>query len=331
MKKYIHRVFFTFSLFVLSTSASMACDICGCFMGITPYDNQSSMGVLHPYRSFSGYRQLDQQRHLFPAGGGIWSGSPDISQGSYRHNGDPTDFEVYRVTEFRAKYFLHKRLEINMFVPFVQNTTQYNQNRTTLAGLGDINLFAGLHVLRQIEVAGVQQRLILGGGLKLPTGLYYRANQEGIRYPLLYQTGTGSVDYFGYVNYIAGYQKVGLSINASYKLNGQNYYHESIANSTAQFVNLFYRHNIGAKLMINPSVQLFYEYTKGEKHNNILTGEHKMNNALLGPGLDIYYQNVGFNAALQWPVYEEISNHPASAGRLMVGFNYNFNQTKYLF
>ncbi|MDQ4140156.1 MAG: hypothetical protein M3142_06490 [Bacteroidota bacterium] len=134
-------------------------------MGITPYDNQSSVGVLHRYRSFSGYQALNQDRHFFPKGAGIFtSGANNGQSGSHSHNGNPTDFEVYRVTEFRAKYFIHQRLELNAFVPYVQNTTQYNLNRTTLSGIGDINVFAGVHVLRQIEVAGVQQRLIVGGG-----------------------------------------------------------------------------------------------------------------------------------------------------------------------
>jgi hypothetical protein len=300
-------------------------------MGITPYDNQSSLGVLHRYRSFNGYQSFNQSSHFFPKGAGILTGGPDRGQpGSHSHNGNPTDFEVYRTTEIRAKYFIHQRVELNAFVPYVQNTTQYNQSRTTLAGLGDINLFAGVHVLRKIEVAGVQQRLVLGGGLKLPTGHYYRTNSEGVRYPLLYQTGTGSVDYFGYINYMAGYKKLGISITSSYKLNGQNYYHESIANSTAHFANLFYRYNLNQDWNINPSVQFFYEYTKGEKLNGELTHEHKMNNALLGPGLDIYYKNAGVNLAFQLPIYEEDTGHPASAGRLVLGFSYNFNQTKYL-
>ncbi|PSR52562.1 hypothetical protein AHMF7605_02985 [Adhaeribacter arboris] len=327
MKKYTYLLL----LFSFIHTKTQACDICGCFMGITPYDNQSSVGVLHRYRSFNGYKSLNQKKHFFPRGGGIFTGGPNNEPGgSHSHNGNPTDFEVYRVTELRGKYFIHQRVELNAFVPYVQNTTQYNQNRTTLAGIGDINIFAGLHLLRQIEVAGVQQRLIVGGGIKLPTGHYYRANGEGIRYPLLYQTGTGSVDYFGYVNYIAGYKKFGLSLNSSYKINGENYYHESIANSSAHFANLFYRYHLNDNWNINPSVQFFYEYTKGEKFKGELTGEHKMNNALLGPGFDIYYKNAGINLAFQLPVFQEDIGHPASSGRLMLGFSYNFNQTKYL-
>lgn len=315
----------------LAYNPAQACDICGCFMGITPYDNQSSVGLMHRYRTFNGYQNLGQRSQFFPEGGNVFSGKPDKNiDNNYGHKGNATDYEAYRVTELRAKYFLHKRVELNALLPYLQNTTQYNQNRTTLSGLGDVNIFAGVHVLRQIEVAGVQQRLIVGGGLKLPTGHYYRKNPEGMRYPLLYQPGTGSLDYFGYLNYIASYKKLGLSLNTSYKLNGDNYYHEGIANSTATFANLFYRFHLNDNWNINPSAQLFYEYTKGETYKGELTGNHKMNNALLGPGLDIYYKNIGLNVSSQFPVYEVPTDHPVSAGRLVLGLSYSFNQTKYL-
>ena len=61
-----------------------------------------------------------------------------------------------------------------------------------------------------------------------------------------------------------------------------------------------------------------------------LTGEHAMNNAPLGPGLDLYYKNVSVNTSGQLPVYTANTDHPASAGRLIVALGYSFNQTKYL-
>lgn len=318
-------------IFILITSTVQACDICGCFMGITPYDNQSTIGVMHRYRSFNGYKALNQRPAFLPTGAGIFSGGPDkVADNNFSHKGNATDFEAYRVTELRAKFFIHKRIELNALLPFVQNTTQYNQNRVTLSGIGDINLFGAWHVLRKIEVFGVQQRLIAGVGVKLPTGHYYRKNAEGIRYPILYQTGTGSTDYFGYLNYIASYKKVGISINTSYKLNGENYYKEGMANSSATFANLFYRVVVNDNWMVNPSAQFFYEKTAGETYRGEFTGEHQMNNALLGPGIDIYYKNIGLNLSTQFPVFEGETDHPVSAGRFIMGLSYNFKQFRYL-
>ena len=51
----------------LMFSASVsACDICGNYMGVTPYDNKSSISFLHRYRVFNGYRDYQSQSHFFP-------------------------------------------------------------------------------------------------------------------------------------------------------------------------------------------------------------------------------------------------------------------------
>lgn len=61
-----------------------------------------------------------------------------------------------------------------------------------------------------------------------------------------------------------------------------------------------------------------------------LTGEHAMNNALLGPGLDVYYQNFSLNTSVQLPVYTAPTDHPASAGRVVVAVGYSLPQGRYL-
>lgn len=175
------------------------------------------------------------------------------------------------------------------------------------------------------------QRLIVGGGVKLPTGDYYRKNATtSSRYPMLLQPGTGSTNGFVYANYIASYRNGGISVNASYKLNSENYYQEGIANSAASFVNVFYRIKAGADWLLIPSLQGFYEFTKGETYQNELTGEHRMDNALLGPGLDVFYKNVSVNLAFQLPVYQARTDHPVSAGRTVVSLSYAIKEKKYL-
>ena len=87
---------------------------------------------------------------------------------------------------------------------------------------------------------------------------------------------------------------------------------------------------LGENWQIYPSAQFFYEQTKGEMLKGHLTGEHAMNNAPLGPGLDTYYKNVSLNTSFQLPIYTAEMDHPASAGRLVVSVGYSFRQTRYL-
>ncbi|MBD2715408.1 hypothetical protein KBK19_10205 [Microvirga sp. STR05] len=321
-------------LALLPAQAGWACDICGCFMGITPYDNQSSFSLMHRYRIFNGYQYLGQNPQFFPAGA-----RPVVPQPlngtdagyTHAHKGDPTDFEAFRVVELRGKYFLSQRLELNAFVPFAMNTSQINGRQINLSGLGDVTGFAGYHLIRNIETAGVQNRLIVGGGMKLPTGSFMRQKADGSRYPTLTQPGTGTTDGFLYANYIGSYHNVGLSLNTSYRRGAANRFGEGLAPGSTAFANLFYRVALGQDWQVYPSAQLFYEKNKGELFEGRLTGEHAVNNALLGPGLDVYYKNLLLNTSVQLPVYTATTDHPASAGRIVVAVGYSFKQTNYLF
>ncbi|MBT9393859.1 transporter [Hymenobacter sp. NST-14] len=327
------KLVFPLLLALLAARAGRACDICGCFMGITPYDNQSGFSLMHRYRVFNGYQHYGQRPQFFPAGARPLFPKPlNHVDDDFRHahRGDASDYEIFRVVELRGKYFLSQRVELNAFLPYVMNSARANGATLNLAGVGDATVFAGYHLIRQIETAGVQSRLIVGGGLKLPTGDYQRRNTLGRRYPALNQPGTGTTDGFVYANYIGSFRSVGLSVNGSYRRAGRNPVQESLAPSTTTFANLFYRIAVGENWQVYPSAQFFYEKTRGETFEGHLTGEHAMNNALLGPGLDVYYQNFSLNTSFQLPIYTAPTDHPASAGRLVVAVGYSFKQSKYL-
>jgi hypothetical protein len=50
-----------------------------------------------------------------------------------------------------------------------------------------------------------------------------------------------------------------------------------------------------------------------------------------GAGLDVFYKNISLSTSFQYPIYEEtIPGNLSSAGKLMIGIIYNFNQAKYL-
>ncbi|TAH01474.1 MAG: hypothetical protein EAZ15_07295 [Sphingobacteriales bacterium] len=304
-----------------------ACDICGCFMGITPYDNQSSITLLHRYRSFGGY--YGQKHSLFPEGAQLFNYNNQTNSPISKHNGNPSDYEIYRATEIRARYFLSKRIELNAILPYNSNSEKYNGNLNTLTGIGDANLFAGYHLLRKLDKPIVNQRLIVGLGIKLPTGKNDSENFEGIKFGTLHQMGTGSTDGFIYANYLMGFKKVGLSLSATYKVNGQNNQQESIANSTTSFLNFFYNVKLNYTYKMVPSAQFAYEYSAGEKYKGIKTGEHVMNNLMGGFGVDFFIKNITLNMALQTNVWAAKDDHPMPAGRLVLGVTYNFNQLYY--
>jgi hypothetical protein len=56
-----------------------------------------------------------------------------------------------------------------------------------------------------------------------------------------------------------------------------------------------------------------------------------MNVMMAGAGGEVVWKNLSMQFALHLPVYEHTtSNNLSSAGRVVVGVTYNFNQNKYL-
>lgn len=347
-------IIFLFTIFSLPT---IACDVCGCFMGITPYDNQSSINFIYRYRSFNGYNAFNQPNKIFPVQNVSSSqfsdnnSSFDNSSSSTFKWGNPnlqpqhgagdtsganvkvfsqSDYEVYNVYELRAKYFLHQRIEVNFIVPLNNVRSAHQTQYINHTGLGDITFFAAYHLIRKIEVEGMQHRLITGAGIKLPVGNYY-AIENSERIPLMMQPGTGSIDYFGYFNYIIGCKKLGMSINSMFKLNGKNYYNEKIGNSTANYWSTFYKIPLSSWTLI-PSFQFYYEYTKGLTIGNELQLGTSMNVGMLGPGFDVYYKNISLNTSFQYRVFENVAEeNMGSAARIVIGLGYNLKQLNYLF
>jgi hypothetical protein len=319
------------SVLIFTTKIILACDICGCFMGILPYDNQSNIAFFHRYRIFNGYYAAHQRGVFFP------SGSYRVMHGSYT---EPTldtskkylssDYESYKNYEFRIKWFIHPRIEINAMLPFLETRSREDTIQIQHFGLSDPTFLIGYHLIKKIYEEKFQHRLILYSGIKIPSGNYYAKDQWGKRIPLLLQPGTGSVDYSIGLTYIIGYKKLGSMINLNYKINGKNYYKEKIANSITLNHFLFYKIKLKNFIFV-PSWQNYYEYTKGLYINNTLVNGTTMNVWLSGLGCDLTYKNIQLTTAWQWRVYEE---HTADAlknkGRFIIGLTYNFNQKKYL-
>lgn len=318
---------------MLHAIQSQACDICGFYMGITPYDNHSSIGMYYRNRAFNGYSSISTTPALFPDGhlrnaAGNYIDHHDASVPIY----SSSDYEIYRTAELHAKYFLHERIELNAIIPYRYNSQSMNNAIEKTEGIGDANLFAGYHLIRKIEVEGIQQRLIVGGGVKLPTGNYREMNGDR-RIDALIQPGTGSLDGFFNAIYYFGIKKFGANVSGTYKINGTNVLFEHISNSTTLSASLFYKiQAMHDKMMFIPKSNIYYEYSKGLFVYDTYQSGTAMNVLMVGPALDVYYKNVELNLSVDLPVYEkQETNALCNSGRVSIGIVFNFNQKNYLF
>lgn len=317
------------ALFLLLSSLAQACDVCGCFMGIVPYDNQSSIALMHRYRVFNGYRNYQKKSYFFPQGAYKTTHGSHTSDSVVR-NYSSKDYESFKVFELRAKYFIHQRIELNLFASINNNKSKEDSIIVNHTGVGDPTFFVGYHVLQPKPDKDFRQRLIIGGGIKLPSGNYYVRDENNKRLPFLMQPGSGSVDYFSYLSYMIGYKKLGLSTSTNFKINGTNFYKERVGNSITNFSSLFYKFNTKNWSFI-PSVTSYYEFTKGLFVFDKLSPGTAMNEWMCGLGLDVFYKNIGINLGCQRTmVQHQEGNNLKSVGRLYATLTYNFNQRKYL-
>lgn len=319
-----HLTLTLFLFFISLSDVAIACDICGNFMGLTPYNNRNSITLLHRYRIFNGYRNYQEQSHFFPPSAyrAMHFQHDSIPEALKVHSSK--DFESYKIFELRFKYFVHRRVELNVFAPLLDNKAKANDTYEHHTGFGDVSLNAGFHLILPDEDSDVRYKLVVGAGIKLPTGNYYAHGSGSQRLPFEMQPGTGSTDGFVYLNYILMYRKIGFNINGNFKLNGQNRYKERVGNSTTDFVSVFCKVKLG-NVFLYPAVQANYEYTKGIYVKGVVQPSTMMNVLMTGPGLDLYYKSFSLNAAWQFTIYEKVlPGDLQSAGRLSLGLNYNF-------
>jgi hypothetical protein len=309
---------------------SIACDVCGCFMGIVPYDNQSSIALMHRYRVFNGYRNYQHHSSYFPVGAYKTTHGGHSTDSIITRNYSSKDYESFKVYELRMKYFFHQRWEVNAFASIVNNKSKEDTVKINHTGFADPSFFIGYHILQPKADQKFKQRLVLGVGLKIPSGNYYVMDNNKKRLPFLMQPGTGSLDGFTYLNYMLGFKKLGISTTANMKYNGSNFYHERVGASFTNFSSFFYKFNTKNWSFI-PSINSNYEHTNGLYVKEKLMDGTKMNELMLGLGLDVFYKNVGLNCGVQKTVKQHYhTNSLSSVGRLFVSLTYNFDQRKYL-
>lgn len=323
-----------FALFMaLAGNILYACDFCGAYLGITPFDNQSTLSLTHRYRVFNGYPAMSQSSSFFPSG--AYRVAPTYSPlhgtGTDSMNMDASDFESYKIIELRGRLFIHPRFELNFLLPFVNNKSRMGDETYSVAGLGDVSFFAAYHILQQTDPESFRYRLIGGLGIKIPTGKNNAAYEDGDRASLMMQPGTGSVDGFLYVSFTSAAKNWRWGVNSVAKVNGENKYDEQISPSTVNNAFIGYQATSCSWTFL-PQVTVYQEYTNGYRVNNVQEVGTRMNMILAGVGLDVYKGRFGFCVGGQLPVYQQTDEmNMDTAGRLLVGVSYSFKQQKYLF
>jgi hypothetical protein len=305
--KFFSRLPYLLLLLSLSLSTNtFACDVCGCansgsYFGLMPQSHKSVVGVRYNYLNFDTH--------------------PD--------NKILATEETFNVTELYGRFFPVKRVQVMAFVPyrFDQQVTSGITKKNS--GLGDITALAYYNVFNSLmdgqSASEVTHSLMLGGGIKLPTGRFrYNENDPLQVANANFQLGTGSTDFLLNAFYSLNWNKWGLSTNLSTKFNTTNSEKYRFGNQVYGTLDLFRTIQIGNVNFV-PSAGIYAEHTaKGKQHGVTLdvTGGKIVNGTI---GLNLFAEKWMVGVTAQRPIQQQSgSGHVFLRNRALLQFGFLF-------
>lgn len=280
------------TLFLLSLLLpARACDICGCgsssyFMGIMPQFYRNFAGLRYQHRSYSA------------------SGSHAEETG-FGHR------DVFHRAEVWARYVPAPRWQLMAFLPWTYHQRFDARGRfQSLSGLGDATFIAHFQAINTLSdtLHKTKHSLLIGGGLKLPTGRSeYRGIETALRHPNI-QPGTGSLDYLVRGVYTVRRGKLGLNNDLTWKYNRANAAGYRFGNRLTLASSLFWAQKLRrGRLMLMPNAGLLYESARSNRDQ----GERVMLTAgtslSASAGVELYIKHLSAGFAWQAPLRQDLS------------------------
>jgi len=268
-----------------------SCSACGCsasneYMGLLPQTNNNFIGLQYSYRNFN---------TNLPNDGGS----------------DPFGLSTDKYTTIQVwgRYKISDRIQLFAFAPYIINTRSLNGVTTTSSGISDMTVMGNYRLLDKKSCV-MQQTLLVGAGLKMPTGTYNsRAIQMDEGLPNM-QPGTKSWDIVGDVNYTVSHRKIGVNADLCYVKTTPNPTSYKFGNRQSMSFLGFYRF-VNKDVIILPQIGVRYDHA-GQDYSNFTTGvKDEMSGGwqLLGElGAQAYYNKLGVQLIFSKPVEQHFTS-----------------------
>jgi hypothetical protein len=278
MKKYLIAI----NILFFAVAQSSACEICGCgvgnyYFGMLPQFKSHFIGLRYHYNKFN-----------------------------TRLVSDPSQYsnDFYQTIELWGGWNIGKHFQMLGLVPYNINHQESDEGVTSLKGLGDAIILMNYKVFEVNSKTGsgknINQELLLGGGLKLPTGKFaIEPNDPDVASAANMQLGSGSTDILVNGMYNLRVGKIAMTAQANYKISSTNKDDYRFGNKFS--ANSFISYGFNAKkTMISPNLGVLYENTAESKLQSAkvdLTGGSLLQGAI---GVEFGFNkiSVGFNAQL---------------------------------
>ncbi len=297
-------------MLILSVGKAVACDVCGCaatgsYLGILPQYQQNFAGLSYKYQEFNS---------LHPE---VFGSSTPMEAKDY-----------FQSLTAWGRYYPTERIQLFAFVPYHFNSVKEAGVRTPISGIGDVQLLANYMIWNNADSGSrmLKHNLLIGGGIKLPTGSNHHTNSEGLILSNM-QPGTGSWDFLFNLNYTLRYGKWGINTDAMYRLptvNPRGYkYGDRVSNS----YSLFFWDKTGSVNWL-PQAGVRYEWSAQDWEHydyqlkNPYSGGYQLYTHV---GIGAYYGPIALQALVSVPVKENY------AGGLVTSKNRYETQIQFLF
>ncbi|MBS1933643.1 MAG: transporter [Bacteroidetes bacterium] len=286
MKKLIILISCSF----LSICYVQACPFCGCgggnlYMGLLPDFKHQFIGVRYHYAQY--HTQL-------------------IS--------DPTQFSTnyYNTIEIWGGLRLGEKFQLLAFIPYYQNKQIDDDGTTKPAGLGDITVVGQYQVFHETARTAsrklVDQQLWVGGGIKVPTGIFnVDVNDSSTTVAdINAQLGTGSIDFLLNALYSLRVGNIGINVSANYKINTVN-------NDKYKYGNKFtgnliaYYHIAMGKNAVSPNIGLGYENVAGNTLQSKMVQYTGSNITTAVAGVEFNFNKIGIGVNGQLPLAQNFA------------------------
>ncbi|GAB3641690.1 hypothetical protein [Spirosoma arcticum] len=275
---------------MLTALPCVACDICGCgngssFFGILPQSHRGFVGVRYGYKSYASH----------------------LTSVNLRSE------ETFQKAELWGRFYPMRKLQVLAFVPYFVNrqTLLETGDQKTLSGLGDASVLVNYNVLNTFMDSTIHQidhSLLLGGGVKLPTGRYrYDPLSDADVANANFQLGTGSVDVLVNAVYTVRYRQWGINTDATYKMNGANSNRYQFGNRTTVNASVLYFGQLGGVTLV-PNAGVAYENARRDRDLGVLNTRTGGYTTFATAGIEGYIRNVSMGVNYQKPVTQNLSN-----------------------
>jgi hypothetical protein len=307
-------------LFLTGFIQAFGCDICAFYSGIQPNDFRSRFEYYFRFRAFKGYV-------VDPSGGNQTltskiSHDPSAGNGLNDAKYIPSDREQYYSQDFRAVFFVRKRVEFAVNLPYAVNIQHFNNIREVKIGPGDATILA--HYGFSINKKGkVKQRLFVGSGIKLPTGWKSKNQEYYLQNPEIWP-GTGSFDGIFSLRYSAVVAKYGMQFQLLGKLTGTNKFDYQFGNSGNATLMVFRIFECNKqKNYLRPFTGAYFETAGSNSFESAAVSGTGGNVTFLTLGNDFGNSRMNFHLSFQLPVSENLTgNQLKNSSKFQFGFTF---------